>query len=105
MVKPSARLFAMVRGAVPEQRSEPARTRYAPPKERFFQAKKLKRVIAMILLAAIAVGIGLYAAWCSGQDVGYRNALREQIAHENDELEPTVYLTVANKKGDAENEH
>ena len=36
----------------------------------------------MVFLILLVAGIGLYAAWCSGQDVGYQNAQREQAAHE-----------------------
>lgn len=58
----------------------------------------------MIALIAVVVGIGLYAAWCSGRDVGYENARREAEARKNDELEPTIYMVVANTKGDAEHD-
>lgn len=58
----------------------------------------------MVLLVLVVAGIGLYAAWCSGKDVGYQNVQREQAARLDDELEPTIYLVVANKKGDAEND-
>ena len=58
----------------------------------------------MVFLILLVAGIGLYAAWCSGQGVGYQNAQREQAAHEDDELEPTIYMVVVNKKGDAEND-
>lgn len=41
------------------------------------------------LLCAVVTGVGLAAAWESGRDVGYRNAMREHEALEDNE--PTIY--------------
>lgn len=50
-------------------------------------------VLALMPMVAVVAGLGLWAAWQSGKDVGYRNAQREM----QDEEEPTVYLRVQSK--------
>lgn len=52
----------------------------------------------LYMIAAAAVGLGVWATWLSGRDVGMRNAARRA----EEDAEPTVMLKIETK---GETEH
>lgn len=52
-------------------------------------------MILTYLICFAVVGLGLWAAWQSGKDVGYRNAMRDaEVLHDD------THETVMQHKGD-----
>lgn len=46
--------------------------------------------VLLYLICAAAVALGLWAAWQSGKDVGYRNAMRDAEALHDDTRETVL---------------